>query len=230
MATGDVYQLQQFATFLGQVNMNVLAFETLTGTDPTQAQAQTLANEVKDINRTSQSTSYSYAKWRFVQVRGLGVDYVSVRCRRQGGRLLEGTYPSTPAGSDPSAEILPPQCAFVTTLRSSQIGRSRRGRIYVGGFTESTQVAGVWSGVMLTTITANWGTFMAKYNSATGTSPDFRLVIWSNRIASGCKQQLGGGMTPDLQPHPELASAGVESVLHRTTVFTQRRRVVGVGL
>jgi hypothetical protein len=230
MALGDVYKLQSFANYLGQINLNVFAVEVLIPGDPTQANFQALATDFKEVHRPLQSPRLQYRSWRAVQVRGGSVTYVTGTCRRQGGLFFEGNAAAPTNGGGAGPQDLPPQCAFVTTLKSNQIGRSRRGRIYAGAYTEDNQDGGQWTTTLVTGNTTAWATFMAKYNASTGTDPTFRLAIWSERIATGCVQLPGGGHQQTNAPAPENASIGVYSVVHRTTVHTQRRRVVGVGL
>jgi hypothetical protein len=230
MAIGDMWRVQVQAMFLGQTHLNALYFECKTATDPTQAQMNALAIEIKDLHRSRQADVYAYQRWKAVQVRGLGITYPPPKYQRVGGLFLEGNFVTNTNGSMIDTQQLPPQCAFVTTLKSPNIGRSRRGRIYVGGLTESQQQGGVWDPATISTFTTSWTTFMAKYVWPSGTSPDFSLGIWSETIATGNKQKPGGGYDHVANPSPETAGVGVISVVHRSTVYTQRRRTVGVGI
>lgn len=230
MAAGDVYKMTVISTYFSQLNMNNFALEMLGASDPTQAQLHTVATDFKEIHRPSQSGRYSYTRWRAIQVRGGSVTVPGPDCTRTGGIYFEQNFTTSTSGSAIDVTDLPPQCAFVTTLKSNSIGRSRRGRLYVGGWTEGDQQGGVITASLLTTLGTSWGVFMAKYNALTGTDPNFRLAIWSERIATGCKQNPGGGHTQDRTPNPMAASVGVTSIVNRNTVYTQRRRVIGVGM
>jgi len=230
MAAGDVYKMTVISTYFSQLNMNNFALEMLGAADPTQAQLHAVATDFKEIHRPQQTGRYSYTRWRAIQVRGGSVTVPGPDCTRTGGIYFEQNFTTSQAGGLIDVSDLPPQSAFVTTLKSNSIGRSRRGRIYVGGFGESLQQGGVWDSAFLATMATNWITFMTKYNSLTGTDPNFRLAIWSERIATGCKQLPGGGHQQDRTPNPAAASVGVSAIVNRSTVYTQRRRVIGVGM
>jgi hypothetical protein len=230
MALGDVWKLQSFGRFLSQVNMNVFAVQMRSAGEPNAADFLALANDFKEANRLLQSPRFSYTGWRAVQVRADTITYPPGTCKRVGGLFYEGVQTGTLTGGGSSPDDLPPQCAFVVTLRSNEIGRSRRGRLYIGGHTEDYQGGGTWTGTFMTNMTNSWNTFMAKYNFPTGTSPTFALTIWSERIATGCVQLPGGGHSNVNPSNPDDAAIGVYSHTLRSTVHTQRRRVVGVGL
>lgn len=230
MAIGDVWRLTLQSTFLGQIHQNTLFFECKTATDPTQAVMNALAIEVKDLHRTRQADIYKYERWKAVQVRGAGISYPPPKYQRVGGLFLEGNFTSNQNGTMIDTQQLPPQCAFVITLKSPNVGRSRRGRIYVGGLTESQQQGGTWDPATVTAFQTTWTAFMAKYVWPSGTSPDFSLAVWSETIATGNKQKPGGGYEHVANPSPETAGTGVIAVVHRTTVYTQRRRTIGVGI
>lgn len=230
MAIGDVWKLQTTAMFLGQTHLNTLHFECKTATEPTTAVMAALAVEMKDLHRARQADIYAYQRWKATQVRGAGISYPPPKYTRVGGLFLEGNFTSNQNGTMIDTQQLPPQCAFVITLKSPNIGRSRRGRIYIGGLTESQQQGGTWDPATVTAFTTTWNTFMAKYVWPAGTSPDFSMAVWSETIATGNKARPGGGYDHVATPSPETAGVGVISVVHRTTVYTQRRRVLGVGI
>jgi hypothetical protein len=229
MAVNDVYQLTVTAQGAAGYFQNTLAFMMIDAPNPTPATALTLANDYKEIARAQQHTSIVYRNWRLRQVRGEDVDYpTGTLCAPTGGLLLEGNYVTSTTGGAP-LDILPPQVALVTTLKTGQIGRRKRGRVYAFGFTEDATSGGVWSSTFLTAMETAWATFMAKY--APGSAGNhFQLGIWSVRTATGCvPNPTGRGHIRVDPPHDELAYTPVQTHILRNTPFTQRRRVAGVG-
>src|SRR5262245_50199594 len=123
MAIDDVYQLSVRSTMTGQVYMNGLAFIRTLAADPTPGEFVTLANAVKEIHRPLQHAGLAYTTWVARQVRGDAVDYPTDEdCTPEGGLYFDGSLTGTLVGAD-SGDILPHQCAMVTTLRTGQIGR-----------------------------------------------------------------------------------------------------------
>lgn len=229
MAAGDVYKLTVQATGLGSIYMNVLAFRTLPATDPVQATWQALADDYKNVMRGSQNASFAYTTWRAVQVFGDGVTYGPNDCKRSGGKLFAGNLTAPLAGTVSPSEPLPPQCAAVLTLTSGFIGRRKRGRIYWYGLSEIDSAAGAWVSSSMTTWTTAWTTFFNKYKLA-GTDPNFQLGIWSEREATGCVWDPVTKAHKNVEPaQPDIAFTPAAGYQLRSTVYTQRRRTLGVG-
>jgi hypothetical protein len=162
-------------------------------------------------------------------VRAAGVVYpTGALCNPVGGRVLEGNFTGGTVGTD-SGPGLPPQCAMVTTIKTDQIGRRRRGRFYAGGWTESVQTDGTWSSTVLTNVETTWQGFFTEHAVALPTD-GFRLGIWSVRTATGCGPDPVTGEHKRLDaPSPDTAFTPAVSFVVRPTVYTQRRRVAGVG-
>jgi hypothetical protein len=228
MAVGDVYRMTIQATALGSVFMNTYAFTMRSTPDPTDADAVTVANALKDLARPLQSNNVTYQTWQLRQLYGGGVTVVQDECRRDGGLSLEGNFTGTVAGAV-ATDMLPPQCALVWTIKTGLTGRRRRGRSYVFGLTEITQTAGTWSGATITSMQTALSNIYAFYGPA-GSDPQFLLGVWSERTASGCEYR---GNPPTYQnvetPHPELAFNMSNDFSIRPVVYSQRRRTVGVG-
>jgi hypothetical protein len=229
MAVGDVFKLVVTMTQANSYMQNTYAFKVLQAGDVSVAQSILLANDFKEAFRPQQVSGVVYRSWKLYQVFGGGVDYTQTPCKREGGRVLEQAYGGTVAGGDAS-QALPPQCAWVITLYSDQIGRRHRGRIYVPGFSENKQSDGNWGAAELTTMNTALATLVNKYGPS-GTATDFQWGIWSERTAFGC-------VTRDVPPYdhyqadtpaPQLAFTPLDRVLARGIVYTQRRRVIGVG-
>jgi len=229
MAIGDVYQLQLHYSYSGQRLMNTLAFRMETAPDPVEATFAALATDWKDIFVTQQSTGVTYISWLAQQVRGGTVSYTDHPCQRTGGRRLEGLFTGSLVGTG-SGDGLPPQCAWVTTLYTGFSGRTKRGRFYLGGLPESLQAGGTWNSASVTSYQTQWGTQLAQYGTS-GTDPNFRLGVWSMRIATGCAVRTTPpyGLAPVDSPDESTAFAYVTSATVRSTVFSQRKRTIGVG-
>lgn len=229
MAVDDVYVLTVSATTSAGIIQNSLAFNRTVTTEPISGDFSTLAIAVKEIIRAQQTTALSYSSWKARQVRGADVTWPSgTDCNPIGGKLFEGLFTSNQLGLL-GGDVLPPQCAAVVTLRTAQIGRRRRGRFYHGGMSEVNQNNGVWSSGLLTPLDAGWLSFFNTYTPAAPAS-GFRLGIWSYRTASGCETALGGkGHVRIDPPSPATAFEPCTTYVVRPTVYTQRRRVAGVG-
>lgn len=142
MAIDDVYTITVRSTWSGQVYMNKLAFVRTEAADVDATQLLGVANAIKEIHRPSQITTFAYTTWEARQVRGANVTYPSgTNCQPEGGLYFDGAMTGSLAGAV-AAEALPPQCAMVTTLRTGQIGRRKRGRFYAPGWGELQQDGG----------------------------------------------------------------------------------------
>lgn len=230
MAIGDVWKITLNALYLGQVNQNSLTFRMKTAPDPDATKLLAVANDIKELLRPGQSNLYTYQTYKASQERGGTVTYPDGECKKVGGIGFDGNLTGTLVGGNPAAELLPPQSALVTTLKSDFIGRAKRGRLYMGGLTEGDQNAGAWTTALLSAADARWVTFMAKYASPTGTDPDFELGIWSFRTATGCVRNPAGDLVHEDPASPATAFTFVTQHLLRSTVYTQRRRVIGRGM
>lgn len=231
MAVDDVFRLIVTQTQFGSFYQNSYAFRIIKEPAITVAEATTLATDFKEMMRTQQSTGLVYRGWKLVQVYGSGVVYDPVECKRSGGRVLEGTYTTNLAGTD-AIDANAPQLAMTLTLYSDQIGRRKRGRVYIGGWTENAQSGGNFTSTVLTAVTTSMGSVLAKYGSnPSGTDTTFRLGIWSERTAIGCEPGATHPHPPTRvdPPHPELAFTPIDRWLPRQIVYTQRRRTLGVG-
>lgn len=231
MAIDDAYRLTVVSRLSGQQFLNTYAFNVITETPLTLADFTTLATDAKDALRTVQHTAYTFTNWRAAQLRGSGVTPVQGKCTTTGGQVFEGNYTTNTNGSSASGDLLPYQCAMVFTINTGLIGRRRRGRLFYAGFGETDQAASIWVAGVVTAATTAFNLFFNKYAGASPTSPNFRLGVWSYRIATGCERDPNPPYGHVQVESPNLADAfrvATGSIL-RTTVHTQRRRVIGVG-
>jgi hypothetical protein len=232
MAVGDIYRLNVRATCQSQHYINTLALTWLGPTvpDPVPTDFGTVASDFLTIWLSHQKNQVVWDSWTSTQLWGAGMTLDPPKCRRLGGKIFAGAISPTQSGALTLPDLLPPQCALVTTLISGYGGRRRRGRWYAFGFSEDDENAGIWGSTLTGPITTNLTTFINKYKTPGGTSPTWKVGIWSERTASGCIPGPGGkGHVKVDDPHPELAWTDINNFTLRPTVYTQRRRVVGVG-
>lgn len=230
MAVDDVYQLTLRATYAGQTILNGLAFKVKTETDPTSVQALALANDWKDHLRPMQATILAYQSFVLQQVRGGSANYTSKVCQRSGGARFEGNLTGTLTGSK-SGDALPPQSAVVTTLRTSESGRTRRGRSYMAGLSETDQAYGTITSGIVTVFQTAWNVQLGKFGP-TGTDALWQIGIWSMRLATGCvpRKEPPYGLTPKDSTSPGTAFQPVIEFIVKPIVYNQRRRTIGVGI
>ena len=230
MAIDDVYVVTISANEPQGVLQNSMAFVRTTATEPITADFVTLGSAMKEISRTVQNSAIAYSTVKARQFRGGTVTWPSgPDCTPTGGAIFEGSLTGTLTGGATGQEMLPPQCALVTTLRTAQVGRRRRGRWYTGGLSELNQNGGTWVSSILTTLDGAWLSFFNTYTPSVPAS-GFRLGIWSVRTASGCVPGPNGkGHVRVDAPNPAAAFEPCTTYVLRNTVYTQRRRVLGVG-
>ena len=231
MAVDDVYLLTMSATQFGTLRQNTLAFINTTSTEPIAGDFGTIATAYKNAFLLTQSSSLTWTSWRARQIAGAGVTWPSTgtECTPTGGKFFEGLFTGGVQGGEVSSEVLPPQCAMVVTLRSGLVGRSHRGRLYLFGWAENQQNGGTWNAGIIGTLDTNFLAFLAPYTVAAPAS-GHRIGIWSTRIASGCRVLPDGSHERTDPANPDAAFTPLISHLFRTTVYTQRRRVTGIGL
>lgn len=230
MAVDDVYTLSLYQTYAGQTCINTLAFRVLVSPDVTQAQLQALADDWKNHLKTFQCSGVTYTRWIAQQVRGGTVSYITDPCNRVGGFRNEGLFTGSVVG-DGTSEGLPPQSACVTTLKTALAGRTHRGRLYLTGVQEIVQNQGTIVAGNLGTYQTAWNTQLAQFGP-TGTDPTFQLGIWSMRTATGCitRKDPPYGMVPQDSPNQGAAFEKVTEAVCRATVYSQRKRTIGVGI
>jgi len=88
-----------------------------------------------------------------------------------------------PVGGGVAGDMLPPQDAMVVTLQTGKVGRSYRGRLYLPGLPETSQVGGLF----VTGLTADVQDAIEKvrymaYLGALGAF-DFLQCVWSKKLS-----------------------------------------------
>jgi hypothetical protein len=228
MAVGDAWKVNVSSTGLGSKYLNTIAVIQKTAS-VAETDFLALANAFKELARPMQGLWLTYTTYRAVQVRGGTVTPVASECRRTGGFVFEGNMTGTLTGGITTAEALPPQCALVITVKSSEFGRRHRGRLYFPGFQETAQDGGTWISSLQATIQTAADAFVDLYGEG-GSSTAFTMGIWSERTATGCETTGNPPRLTNVET-PNLAAAftPMQTLLVRPTVFTQRRRGIGFG-
>ena len=113
------------------------------------------------------------------------------------------------------ADLLPPQCSEVLSWKTSLQGRSYRGRTYLPPLTEAENNAGTLISTAITNLNTIVTQMLTVFGPA-GTNTDWQFGIIS---------RVNGGV-----PRPTPTFAAVVSGACRSTIRTQRRRVLGVGV
>lgn len=203
MAEGDVWLIAIKGTLLGQEYVNGFAAQL------TSAGA-TVEDAIDDI-----VTTFYTPVLAGVITNQLSLTMASARQQVNPQVLFEKAISLTGAQA---GEALPPQCAFVITLRTGIAGRSRRGRLYIGGHIEANESNGVFAGATVTGM-QGWADGLVALAGAGGTSPDWRWGVWSKKLG---------------EPTPGNFNVGagfrtITEVLARSIVYTQRRRTLGHG-
>jgi hypothetical protein len=229
MAVGDVYRLTMQSLCQNNIYINTYTYRSKTAALPTQAEAAEVAQDTMNLSRPQQSTLVTWTTWELKQLWGADMTTIRDECRREGGHVYIGSFAEPNDGAAAAGDLLPPQCAMVVTLQTGLAGRRRRGRTYLFGFNEQVQVGGLWSSTFVANITSFFAGHYGEYGVG-GTNPNWELGVWSERTASGCVPNPNGkGMINIETPHPELAYTPSTGFAVRSTVFSQRRRTLGVG-
>jgi hypothetical protein len=205
MAFNDIYRLRIYQRMHAQTVINVLHFKEdlpVTGTG-----AAALALDFRDSMG--------------VALRGracteLFFDYIEVqRIIPWGDTPMTAVFTpataGTVAGTGPTGAI-----AEVFTLFTGQIGRRKRGRIYLSGLGQSRMIAGSTTVGQQTNSQTLAVALMNRYCVVPYTS-SWALGVWSRVL---------GGQQPPLSTN---GFAPVTSITVRTTLRSQRRRQLGVG-
>lgn len=207
MAVNDVAQVRVIGSFLGQQLNVVLHFRFKSagaGLTALLAELEATTTTFRDMFTASGSTVASYTELQGQMLIPYGAASQAL--------AISPVW----AGADAS-QPMPPQAAMVATKRTDLIGRSRRGRIYWGGFGVNAQAGtGLWTTTAVAARQTAMNNMGAVYGEG-GSSADYEMGVWSRTLA---------GPTP---PFSFAAYQALDSVIVRPTIRTQRRRQVGVG-
>jgi hypothetical protein len=231
MSTNEIYELAAHQRVAGQDVVNVTHYRYIGGGTVGQSHGLTLGNDFKEAIRARQNaTNVSWTTWTLRQVWGTGVTYNNTQPIRTGGALFEGAYTGTLTGGVGTGEMLPPATAALVKLTTGLAGRSKRGRFYVAGLGVGGLTNGTLNSVEETALQGGLDTWFNKYKADGGTSPDFTLVIFSFRLASGWRRSPSTGDLEYVGPiATDDSSFNVTSVDVQSIWRQQRRREIGVG-
>lgn len=230
MATDDVYLLSLRQQMNAQQLVNVLAIRCKTSTEPTTASFTALATSFANNLQDFQVDDVSYTDWRALKVRGTGVTYNTTAPFRVSTVAFAGPYTGTITGVLTGAPAAM-QCSWLIGLNTSQAGRRRRGRLFVGGVTEAAITDG---GVMSTSEVSATQTVMNSlvtvYGSG-GSDTNFEWGVWSDRIAMNVAYNNAWPRELVTQgaPDPDNAYLAITSCTVKTLVGSQRDRRPGIG-
>ena len=205
MAYNDILKLRIHGRIHGGECLNVMHFVDVGGHPGDNAQE--LANDFHDNMRTTllaRACGEYFAEY---------IEVIKIVPFGEGPRVRNFAAASigTATGTCYTATI-----CEVITIHTDQIGRRKRGRIYMAGGPGTGMLAGNWIATQ-TARTQNFATQLEnRYIIAAHTSP-FELGVWS---------KLNAGPDP---PWSTDAFTRATSLTVRQTVRNQRRRQLGVG-
>lgn len=204
MATGDIYKL----TVIGRSPLqnqlvNTFHFRALQDT--------VLDTQTEDLIQAFHSPN-PWDSYRACFGNSIGLD--RIEARQVNGPALEFAELSiVETGAGGAGDHLPNQCAAVISWRTGNIGRSFRGRTYVFPTLETNQANGQW---------------VAGYLTALGTFANNALVIGDGVLEATYELVIWSTISNGAPRVPPIATAVITSK-RDIRVFTQRRRVTGVG-
>jgi hypothetical protein len=234
VAANDIYELSSRQLLFSQQFINTIHIREVSAslTDTTrQSTLAIFADAFKDMLKTLQFNGLTYQTWRATQVQGSTVTYSVANCRKTGGRIYEGSHTGTLTGAQVNGNVVATYAAGVINERTGLAGRSRRGRIHIGGLTTNDVLPnlGLGSGPQSQYATAIT-TFRAGYGPVSGAA-DWEIVVWSRRIATGCSPATAHphALTSQGDANPAEAWKPVTSMALQPAVGTMVRRKMGVG-
>lgn len=118
--------------------------------------------------------------------------------------LAQDALALTGTGGHTLSEGLPPQVAAVISWKTAKVGRAYRGRTYIGGLAEDSNNAGLLAGAV-----------------------GAQLVTLADDIMTDWPGGFGGTFV--IYHRGSSTFDAVTSFTVRNTLYTQRRRAVGVG-
>lgn len=206
MAAGDLIRVSFEHQVAGQDCVNVL--HLVQGSAPAmtmQEVAEDLATKLPPVFRLIHSTSATG-----------NVVYRGVRCQTivQGFSDV-GEFPINTQGTGQSVSPLAPTLAVVFTLRTDQGGRSRRGRIYIGG-AGVQQEGGFVQNTDIPKLDAFATSLLTNFGSSSPAS-GYRLGVFSRKTWNTSHDQT-------------TAWRAVQVITPQRVLGTMRSRRPGVGI
>lgn len=211
MAAGDTYELALKGTCNGQTIVNVHHFRAEDAGDLSTSIASDWNTNLKATWLALLPPTYSLTLLTCRQINPpgpVGIDFVPT------GTVTGGV--GTVAGGLNVAQVIKWQTAF--------IGRSRRGRTFVGPMAVERVSGGNVIAAQQTNALAYVTAMLGRYGAGGTFASTARLVIWSRTIAENVSQD----------PPPAMGAAGSASAYvtagsSQLPARSQRRRDLGVG-
>lgn len=211
MAVGDTYELTIKATCLGQVIV---------------ATHHIRAENSGDLSTTFASQWNTTCKGPWLANLPNSYSLTILACRQinpPGPVGVEFTPTGTITGNG-AAAVTSLTAAGVLKWTTAFVGRSRRGRTFVGPLPGDQYTLGQLTGPRVAGLNTYATTILGLWGSAGSAATDGRLVIWSRTIADQVSQN-----PPPAMGTVSSASAYVTAGSGQAILRTQRRREIGVG-
>lgn len=229
MAADDVYILALRAQLNGKQVVNTFAMRLKSSIVVTTGFWQTHGTAIKDLLRANQVDDLVYQDFYATQVRGAGTTYNTTPPFRVSTVSYTGTLSGTAAGAL-TAPPEPGNVAALISLSTSQSGRRRRGRIFLGGISETyVDDDGTLNNTNRATLQTAVNSIVTDYGSG-GVSVDLEWGVWSDRIATNTaySNTWPRVLTSQGAPSPTTAFAAVTAATVRDYVGSQRDRRAGI--
>lgn len=210
MGAGDTYEIVLKATCQGQLVVNTLYLRAEAAGDLSQHGADTWNTSL-------------LATWRACHTPDYTLTTIACRQINPPGPVAYERAPTSSTGTlaNPAGSLT--SCAVVK-FTTAYIGRSRRGRNFVGPFGGSEVTAGLISSGITTVVNAYYTALNGLWGQGGSDSTNMRWVVWSRHIASTISQA-----TPPAMGSPSSASAYVVAYHLDPIARVLRRRELGVG-
>lgn len=211
MAIGDVYRISTEGTVGVNPVISTMHIKMKSSADPVPTIGAYLTTNLITLLQAHQSNQYEITK---LAIRRLSVPQI-------GGDYTTG-YPLTGSDSNPISDI---RSSLVASLRTATLGRSYRGRMFLGGFPADDLNFGTWSSTLVSAVATIYDDLVAGIG-ASGASSDLEWGVWSRKLGDipppPGKPITGYNLTAGFQP---ITFTQVDSI-----GYTQRRRGVGVRI
>lgn len=211
MAIGEVWRTSIEGTVGPNPVISTFHSKMLSSADPVPTLGAFWTSQLITLLQAHQSNQYEVTKLaiRRLSVPQIGGDYTT-------------SYPLTGSDSNPISDI---RSSLVASLRTATLGRSYRGRMFLGGFPADDLNFGTWSSTLVAAIATIFDDLVAAVGVG-GSNADIQWGVWSRKLGDipppPGKPITGYNLTAGFQP---ITFTQVDSI-----GYTQRRRGVGVRI
>ena len=235
MPTNDLYEVSTRQSLLGQVLINTIHVREVAATlteGERQSTLQIFADAFKDLTKANQHNTVTYQTWRASQVQGAGVTYNPATCKKVGGKVYEGNLTGALAGAEAGGAVVATFAAMIIKEGTGFAGRSRRGRIHIGGVSTSLSNATVGQ---IPAAVSNQTTVINSFRALYGPvapAASWEVIVWSRRLATGCSPASTHPHALVSRGDQDLANSwkAVTSMVSVAPLGTMVRRKIGVGV